>query len=249
MVCSSALSPSSSTTCATRVGGMPRSDRSPAQSRKEWTAMCSGAHHAVLCGIGASRTPGCVTARRAMDSDDCGGSADFYTVAPCRVLDTRQASGPTLGAPLTCGTAQSFAVAGKCDVPAGAKAVSLNLTGTGLYRPGEPAPLRRRDSDPARLHPELRGRADPSEQRRGSSGRRRADLRPLLAVGHDTRDPGRERLLRRRGCLAVTDAIAGELRRRRRWPKRTPADDADQRRRRQRGHDHGPGDGARPPSA
>ena len=56
---------------------------------------------------------------------------DFYTLTPCRIFDTRQVSGPTLGAPLTCGTAQSFTVAGKCGVPTSAKAVSLNLTGTG----------------------------------------------------------------------------------------------------------------------
>ena len=73
----------------------------------------------------------------------------FYTLTPCRVFDTRVASGPTLGAPLTCGTAQSFTVAGKCGVPTSAKAVSLNLTGTGsiaqgnlrLFASGTPAPL------------------------------------------------------------------------------------------------------------
>ena len=74
---------------------------------------------------------------------------DFYTVTPCRVFDTREVSGPTLGAPLNCGTAQSFTVAGKCGVPGSATAVSLNLTGTGstaqgnlrLFAAGTPAPL------------------------------------------------------------------------------------------------------------
>jgi hypothetical protein len=61
---------------------------------------------------------------------------DFYTVTPCRVFDTRELSGPTLGAPLACGTAQSFTVAGKCGVPASATAVSLNLTGTGSIAQG-----------------------------------------------------------------------------------------------------------------
>ena len=31
---------------------------------------------------------------------------DFYTVTPCRVVDTRLAGGPTSGAPLTCGLAR-----------------------------------------------------------------------------------------------------------------------------------------------
>jgi len=81
--------------------------------------------------------------------DDDTGASDFYTVTPCRVLDTRQPSGPTLGAPLTCGIEKAFAVAGKCGVLSSAKAVSLNLTGTGstaqgnlrLFAAGTPAPL------------------------------------------------------------------------------------------------------------
>jgi Zn-dependent metalloprotease len=54
----------------------------------------------------------------------------FFTLAPCRVFDTREAAGPTLGAPLTCGVEGNFVIAGKCGVPATAKTVSLNLTGT-----------------------------------------------------------------------------------------------------------------------
>jgi murein DD-endopeptidase MepM/ murein hydrolase activator NlpD/sugar lactone lactonase YvrE len=77
------------------------------------------------------------------------GGLDFFTVRPCRVFDTRESSGPTGGAPLTCGAEQSFAVAGRCEVPANAKAVSLNLTGTGstahgnvrLFASGTTAPL------------------------------------------------------------------------------------------------------------
>ena len=73
----------------------------------------------------------------------------FYTVTPCRVFDTRESSGPTLGAPLTCGSDRTFTVAGTCGVPATARAVSLNLTGTGssaqgnlrLFASGTPAPL------------------------------------------------------------------------------------------------------------
>lgn len=52
-----------------------------------------------------------------------GGETDFYTVEPCRVVDTRS------GAALTSGAARTFDVAGLCGVPATAKAVSVNLTG------------------------------------------------------------------------------------------------------------------------
>jgi hypothetical protein len=49
----------------------------------------------------------------------------FYTVVPCRVIDTR-ASAPLLG-----GLARRVAVTGVCGVPAEARAVSANVTVTG----------------------------------------------------------------------------------------------------------------------
>jgi hypothetical protein len=57
----------------------------------------------------------------------------FYTVAPCRAIDTR--SLPP-GAPLTAGVSRTFPIAGNCGVPLTARAVSLNLTVTGGTRTG-----------------------------------------------------------------------------------------------------------------
>lgn len=52
----------------------------------------------------------------------------FYTVAPCRAVDTRSA---TLGAPaLAAGSTRRFTLAGTCGIPASARAVSANLTVT-----------------------------------------------------------------------------------------------------------------------
>ena len=48
----------------------------------------------------------------------------FYTLEPCRILDTRSTS------PLGANTERTFAVAGQCGVPSSAKAVSMNLTVT-----------------------------------------------------------------------------------------------------------------------
>jgi hypothetical protein len=49
----------------------------------------------------------------------------FYPVSPCRVLDTRvDDQGPALSA----GSTRTVVVGGKCGVPVGATAVSLNLT-------------------------------------------------------------------------------------------------------------------------
>jgi hypothetical protein len=74
---------------------------------------------------------------------------DLYTVSPCRVFDTRLPGGPTAGAALACGGDRDFTIAGTCNVPSGAKAVSLNVTVTQpsaqgnvrFFAAGAPAPL------------------------------------------------------------------------------------------------------------
>ena len=56
------------------------------------------------------------------------GPYRFYGVSPCRLVDTRNAGeGPALGA----NTTRDFQVQGKCGVPVGAKAASLNVTVVG----------------------------------------------------------------------------------------------------------------------
>jgi glucose/arabinose dehydrogenase len=52
----------------------------------------------------------------------------FYTVTPCRVLDTRDPPGPWGGPPLVAGTDRTFLAGGRCGIPASARAVSANLT-------------------------------------------------------------------------------------------------------------------------
>ncbi len=56
------------------------------------------------------------------------GATDFYTVAPCRLADTRGAAGPSGGPPLGAGAIRSFPVTGLCTIPSGATAVSVNVT-------------------------------------------------------------------------------------------------------------------------
>jgi chitinase len=98
-------------------------------------------------------TPG-ETCDLVLDADATVGAvfqvpgADFYTVTPCRVVDTRD---PALGgpAPLAAGTDSGFAIAGRCGVPPSAKAVAVNITATAatvdghlrLYPSGSPRPL------------------------------------------------------------------------------------------------------------
>jgi hypothetical protein len=62
---------------------------------------------------------------------------DFYTVAPCRAVDTRGAAGPVGGPALSAGGTRDFPVRGRCGIPATAKAVALNVTVTGATASGD----------------------------------------------------------------------------------------------------------------
>jgi uncharacterized repeat protein (TIGR01451 family) len=63
-------------------------------------------------------------------------SLNYYTVTPCRLVDTRNAPGPVGGPALTSGVSRSFTVAGSCGVPATAWAVVVNATVTGSTAAG-----------------------------------------------------------------------------------------------------------------
>ncbi len=57
------------------------------------------------------------------------GALSFYSVAPCRVVDTRGLDGPFGGPEMGAGETRSFTIpAGGCGIPATAAAYSLNVT-------------------------------------------------------------------------------------------------------------------------
>jgi hypothetical protein len=60
----------------------------------------------------------------------------MYTLAPCRVADTRNPVGPYGGPALAANTDRTFVVAGRCGVPSTADAVTLNITVTGATAAG-----------------------------------------------------------------------------------------------------------------
>ena len=67
-----------------------------------------------------------------------GSGALFYTLPPCRVLDTRNSTGPLGAPPLQPGATRTFDVtASPCGIPAGAVAISANLTVTNMGAQGE----------------------------------------------------------------------------------------------------------------
>jgi hypothetical protein len=55
---------------------------------------------------------------------------EFFTLAPCRLIDTRNPAGPLGGPALSPGAARLFVVTGACGVPSSAKALSVNVTVT-----------------------------------------------------------------------------------------------------------------------
>jgi Putative Ig domain len=56
-------------------------------------------------------------------------SLEFYPLAPCRVVDTRNAAGPLSGPSLAAGQARSFPLqSSSCMIPPSAQAYSLNVT-------------------------------------------------------------------------------------------------------------------------
>jgi len=56
---------------------------------------------------------------------------NYYTLDPCRVVDTRDLGAPPIGGPVLQGQeTRPFAVGGKCGIPATAKALSLNVAAT-----------------------------------------------------------------------------------------------------------------------
>lgn len=59
------------------------------------------------------------------------GPYDYYTLPPCRVVDTRNPTATNGGPILAGGVTRTFAIRGACGVPMNARAVTLNVTVTG----------------------------------------------------------------------------------------------------------------------
>ncbi len=75
----------------------------------------------------------------AASSATAAGPYQFFTLPPCRVVDTRNPTGPLGGPSLAGGATRSFPVTGTCGIPSTAKAVVFNVamvgpTGSGNLR-------------------------------------------------------------------------------------------------------------------
>ena len=59
------------------------------------------------------------------------GPLDFFTVTPCRLVDTRNPNGPRGGPALVAAAERDFTLVGVCGIPATARALAVTLTVVG----------------------------------------------------------------------------------------------------------------------
>jgi hypothetical protein len=93
--------------------------------RPEWTS--DGGH---LSSAGAVRVASALwwLMARIGGWAPTAGPLRLSTLAPCRLVDTRNATGPWGGPALAAGGTRAFEIRGRCGVPADALAVTLNVT-------------------------------------------------------------------------------------------------------------------------
>jgi hypothetical protein len=61
----------------------------------------------------------------------------YFTVTPCRLVDTRNSVGALAGPALSWNAVRTFTLAGACGIPANARALALNVTVTAPTGPGD----------------------------------------------------------------------------------------------------------------
>jgi hypothetical protein len=68
------------------------------------------------------------TGNQSVSINPVGAVLKFFTITPCRLIDTRRAAGTYGGPALQGGTTRDFPIDGQCGIPADAYAVSANVT-------------------------------------------------------------------------------------------------------------------------
>ena len=91
----------------------------------------AGATGSVMLAVRETNASGCSSTPAGVVIPIVITGAGFSTLVPCRIVDTRGPAGPYGLPPLTAGGVRTFHLAGHCGVPAGAAAVSVNVTVTG----------------------------------------------------------------------------------------------------------------------
>ena len=98
----------------------------------------AGSAGSVTITVTVTDANGCSTdgnATVALGGSSCG--VGFYTIAACRVIDTRLPNGSLGGPALASGSNRNFGLVGACGIPATARAVSANVTVTSATGSGD----------------------------------------------------------------------------------------------------------------
>lgn len=89
---------------------------------ESWSGTANDATPASSSSLTMPAEPHWASVRYASGAATATGPTDFFTVAPCRVTDTRK------GAPLVSQRIRNLQIAGICDIPFTARAIAANLT-------------------------------------------------------------------------------------------------------------------------
>jgi hypothetical protein len=120
---------------STGWGATPSAAPAPGSGCSSSTRTPWPARHRLGAAGTASPTGGALTlslpARSAtlavLDLEAPPAAASYYTLTPCRLIDTRNAAGPYGGPALSAGE-RTFNLAGTCGIPTTAQALAVNLT-------------------------------------------------------------------------------------------------------------------------
>jgi hypothetical protein len=88
----------------------------------------TGAHATGLVDVVVNGAGGAGTLAKSYFYSPAPSAASFFTVAPCRVADTRNVNGPLGGPAMVASQARTFKLTGSCGIPSSAVAVSANVT-------------------------------------------------------------------------------------------------------------------------
>jgi hypothetical protein len=72
-----------------------------------------------------------------LDLGEPPAAASYYSMPPCRLVDTRNPAGPYGGPALAANSERTFSLAGRCGIPATAQAVAVNLTDVSPTQAGD----------------------------------------------------------------------------------------------------------------
>jgi hypothetical protein len=108
-----------------------------------WTYLSNGHPNVAVFGLDRNPSTGQIVSsthgRGMFELISNGLGTAYYTLAPCRVADTRNAAGPSGGPALAASTVRTFPVSSICGIPASATAVAVNLA---VFLPSDNGDLR-----------------------------------------------------------------------------------------------------------